>query len=118
MPFGFDTRKLINEDKKNKKEEEKKAWHDQEELDKAEEEHENSLRRASNIKEGMDSAFQTLREYKYLKKHGKEEYHKAKKIQDPDYEPESFREWAKENKGILKGTKIDWKTENPFGLKI
>ena len=110
MVFGFDPRKLIDEDKKNKKEEEKKAWFEQEELDKAEEEHENSLRRASNIKEGMDSAFQTLREYKYLKKHGTEEYHKAKKIQDPDYEPQSFSEWAKENKGILKGTKIDWKT--------
>ena len=61
MVFGFDPRKLIDEDKKNKKEEEKKAWYEREELDKAEEEYENSLRRASNIKEGMDSAFQTLR---------------------------------------------------------
>jgi len=110
MPFGFDPRKLIDEDKKNKKEEEKQAWFEQEELDKAEEERENNLRRASNIKEGMDSAFQTLREYKYYKKHGAEAYHKAKKIQDPDYEPQSFSEWAKENKGILKGTKFNWKT--------
>ena len=110
MVFGFDPRKLIDEDKKNKKEEEKKAWYEREELDKAEEEYENSLRRKSNIKNAFDSAFQTLREYKYLKKHGKEEYHKAKKLQDPDYEPQSFREWAKENKGILQGTTMDWKT--------
>ena len=72
MPFGFDPRKLIDEDKKNKKEEEKKAWHEQEEIDKAQEEYENTIRRKSNIKEGLDSAFQVLREYKYLKKHGKE----------------------------------------------
>ena len=110
MVFGFDPRKLIDEDKKNKKEEEKKAWYEREELDKAEEEYENNLRRKSNIKEGLDSAFQTLREYKYYKKHGAEAYHKAKKLQDPDYEPQSFREWAIENKGILKGATIDWKT--------
>ena len=61
MPFGFDPRKLIDEDKKNKKEEEKKAWYEREELDKAEEEYENSLRRKSNIKNAFDSAFQTLR---------------------------------------------------------
>jgi hypothetical protein len=110
MPFGFDPRKLIDEDKKNKKEEEKKAWHEQEEIDKAQEEHENTLRRKSNIKDAFDSTFQAVREYKYLKKHGKEEYHKAKKLQDPDYEPQSFSEWAKENKGILQGTTMDWKT--------
>jgi hypothetical protein len=110
MPFGFDPRKLIDEDKKNKKEEEKQAWYEREELDKAEEEHENSLRRKSNIKNAFDSAFQTLREFKYLKKHGKEKYHEAKKLQDSDYEPQSFREWAKENKGILQGTTMDWKT--------
>ena len=101
MPFGFDPRKLIEEDKENKKELEKKAWYEQEELDKAEEAEENALRRASNIKEGMDSAFKTLREYKYLKKHGKEKYHEAKKLEDPDWEPQSFREWAEENKGLL-----------------
>ncbi len=110
MVFGFDPRKLIDEDKKNKKEEEKKAWFEQEELDKAQEEHENTLRRQSNTKDALDSAFQTVREYKYLKKHGKEEYHKAKKLQDPNYEPQTFREWAEENKGILKGATIDWKT--------
>ena len=46
MPFGFDPRKLINEDKKNKKEEEKKAWFEQEEIDKAQEEYENTIRRS------------------------------------------------------------------------
>ena len=61
MPFGFDPRKLIDEDKKNKKEEEKKAWFEQEEIDKAQEEYENTIRRKSNIKEGLDSAFQVLR---------------------------------------------------------
>ena len=72
MPFGFDPRKLIEEDKENKKELEKKVWYEQEELDKAEEAEENAIRRASYIKEGLDAAFPTLREYKYLKKHGKE----------------------------------------------
>ena len=117
MVFGFDPRKLIDEEKKNKKEEEKKAWFEQEELDKAEEERENNLRRKSNIKGAFDSAFQTLREYKYYKKHGKEEYHKAKKLQDPNYEPQSFREWAEENRGILKGATIDWKTGNTIWPK-
>jgi len=110
MPFGFDPRKLIEEDKETKKEEEKKAWFEQEELDKAEEAEENAIRRASNIKEGLDAAFKTLREYKYLKKHGKEKYHEAKKLEDPNWKPQSLREWVEENKGLLKGTTIDWKT--------
>ena len=110
MPFGFDPRKLVEEDQEKKKEEEKKAWFEQEELEKAEEERENSLRRKSNIKESLDSAFQTLREFKYLKKHGKEKYHEAKKLQNPDWKPQSLREWVAENKGLLEGTTIDWKT--------
>ena len=43
MPFGFDPRKLIEEDKENKKELEKKVWYEQEELDKAEEAEENAI---------------------------------------------------------------------------
>ena len=120
MPFGFDPRKLIDEEKENKKVESdgtiwKQAQIDQEALEIA-----NNLRRKSNINKALTTVDQNIREFKFEKEHGEDAYIDAKLKQNPEYrdkrlftEEENkayYRQSMKDIKGLLKGVKVDWAT--------
>ena len=120
MPFGFDPRKLIEEEKENKKVESdgtiwKQAQIDQEALEIA-----NNLRRKSNINEALTKVDQNIREFKFEKEHGKDAYIDAKLKQNPEYRDERlfteeenkayYRDEMTNMKGLLKGVKVDWAT--------
>ena len=120
MPFGFDPRKLIQEDKENKKIDTdgtvwKQAQIDQEALEIA-----NSLRRKSNVTNALTKVDQIVREFKFEKEHGEDAYIDAKIEQNPEYrdkrlftEEENkayYREEIKDMQGLLKGVTVDWST--------
>ena len=120
MPFGFDPRKLIDEEKENKKVESdgtiwKQAQIDQEALEIA-----NNLRRKSNINKALTTVDQNIREFKFEKEHGEDAYIDAKLKQNPEYrdkrlftEEENkayYRDEMTNMKGLLKGVKVDWAT--------
>ena len=120
MPFGFDPRKLIQEDKENKKIDTdgtvwKQAQIDQEALEIA-----NNLRRKSNIKKAFTAIDQTIREFKFEKEHGEDAYIDAKIEQNPEYRDKRlftdeenkayYKQSMKEMRGIMKGVKFNWAT--------
>ena len=120
MPFGFDSQKLIDEEKENKKVESdgtiwKQAQIDQEALEIA-----NNLRRKSNINEALTKVDQIIREFKFEKEHGEDAYIDAKLKQNPEYrdkrlftEEENkayYRDEIESMKGLLEGVKVDWAT--------
>ena len=120
MVFGFDPRKLVDEDKKEKKKEIDDAVWEQVSLDEEEEKKENQLRRTSNIKNALNTVDQIVREFKYEKKYGKDAYLDAKLKENPYYRDprkyteeenkEYFRKEMESMKGIFQGATIDWKT--------
>jgi len=73
--FGFDPRKLVDDEKKLKKEEVVEAVDKQLSFDEVVEQNETALRKKSNIKNALDSVSQVLREFKYRKKHGDDAYY-------------------------------------------
>ena len=85
MPFGFDPRKLTQEDKDNKKKEVDDVVFEQSQIDLETLDKENRVRKQSNIAKAFDSAIQMLREHQFEKKYGKDAYHDAKLEQDPNY---------------------------------
>ena len=113
MPFGFDPRKLIEEDKDNKKKETEEVVFEQTKIDQEALDKENRLRKQSNISKAFDSVTQMLREHSFEKKYGKDAYYDAKLEQDPDYRDPRlytkeenkayFRSEMESMKGILKG---------------
>jgi len=115
MPFGFDPRKLTEEDKDNKKKEVDDVVFEQAQIDLEALDKENRIRKQSNISKAFDSAIQVVREFQFEKKYGSDAYHDAKLEQDPDYRDprlytkeenkEYFRNTMKDMKGILKGVK-------------
>ena len=120
MPFGFDPRKLTQEDKDNKKKEVDDVVFEQSQIDLETLDKENRVRKQSNIAKAFDSAIQMLREHQFEKKYGKDAYHDAKLEQDPNYRDprlytkeenkEYFRNTMKDMQGILKGVKYDSET--------
>ena len=64
MVFGFDPRKLVEEDKKEKKKEVEDVGWEQVSIDEEEEKKENQLRRTSNIKKALTQVDQIIREFK------------------------------------------------------
>ena len=120
MVFGFDPRKLVDDEKKLKKEEVVEAVDKQLSFDEVVEQNETALRKKSNIKNALDSVSQVLREFKYRKKHGDDAYYDEKLKQDPDFrDPRDYTE--EENKqyyrdeiasmeGMLSGAKLDFET--------
>ena len=117
MPFGFDPRKLIEEDKDNKKKETEKVVFEQAKIDQEALDKENRLRKQSNISKAFDSVTQLIREHSFEKKYGKDAYYDAKLEQDPDYRDPRlytkeenkayFRSEMESMKGILKGVTYD-----------
>ena len=120
MVFGFDPRKLVDEDKKEKKKEVEDVVWEQVSIDEEEEKKENQLRRTSNIKKALTQVDQIIREFKYEKKYGKDAYHDAKLKQNPyyrdprKYTDEENKEWFRKEiesmRGMFQGATIDWKT--------
>ena len=101
MVFGFDPRKLVEEDKKEKKKEVEDVVWEQVSIDEEEEKKENQLRRTSNIKNALSTVDQIIREFKYEKKYGKDAYHDAKLKQNPYYR-DTRKYTDEENKGFVK----------------
>ena len=120
MPFGFDPRKLIEEDKDNKKKETEEVVFEQAKIDQEALDKENRLRKQSNISKAFDSVTQLIREHSFEKKYGKDAYYDAKLEQDPDYrDPRLFtkeenkaylRSEMESMKGIMKGVTYDSET--------
>ena len=120
MPFGFDPRKLTQEDKDNKKKEVDDVVFEQAQIDLEALDKENRTRKQSNLSKAFDSAIQVLREHQFEKKYGSDAYHDAKLEQDPNYRDprlytkeenrEYFRNTMKDMKGILKGVTYDSET--------
>jgi hypothetical protein len=120
MPFGFDPRKLIQEEKENKKIDTDGTVWKQAQIDQEAVEIANSLRRKSKINEALTTVDQTLREFKFEKEHGEDAYIDAKIEQNPEYrdkrlftEEENkayYRKEMQSMKGLLEGVKVDWDT--------
>jgi hypothetical protein len=120
MPFGFDPRKLIDEEKENKKIDTDGTVWKQAQIDQEAVEIANSLRRKSKINEALTTVDQTLREFKFEKEHGEDAYIDAKIEQNPEYrdkrlftEEENkayYRKEMQSMKGLLEGVKVDWDT--------
>ena len=68
MPFGFDPRKLVDDEKKLKKEEVVEAVNKQLTYDEELERSEANIRKNSNIKNALDTVGQIGSEFKYRKK--------------------------------------------------
>ena len=120
MVFGFDPRKLVDEEKKLKKEEVVEAVDKQLSFDDVVEQNETRLRKRSNIKNALDSVSEIIREYKYRKKHGDDAYYDEKLKQDPDFrDPRDYTEEENKQyyrdemasmKGMLEGATLDFET--------
>ena len=68
MVFGFDPRKLVEEDQENKKKEVKEAVDSVLSFEEEAEKNEAFIRNQSNISDAFDSAFKAIREHKFKKK--------------------------------------------------
>jgi len=102
MVFGFDPRKLVEEDQKDKKKEVKEAVDSVLTFEEEAEKNEAFIRKQSNISNAFDGAFKALREHKFEKKFGKDAYIDEKLKEDPEYrDPRKFTD--EENKAYYRG---------------
>ena len=102
MVFGFDPRKLVEEDQEDKKKETKEAIDSVLTFEEEAEKNEAFIRKQSNISNAFDTAFKTLREHKFEKKFGKDAYIDEKLKEDPEYrDPREFTD--EENKAYYRG---------------
>ena len=122
MVFGFDPRKLVDEDQENKKKEVKEAVDSVLTFEEEAEKNEAFIRKKSTISDAFDSAFKVLREFQFEKKHGEDAYIDEKLKEDPDYRDprkfsdaenkEYFRQEIESMRGLMKGVKYDFSTGN------
>ena len=85
MVFGFDPRKLVEEDQEDKKKEVKEAVDSVLTFEEEAEKNEAFIRKQSNISDAFDTAFKTLREFQFKKKYGEDAYIDEKLKEDPEY---------------------------------
>ena len=69
MVFGFDPRKLVEEDQEDKKKEVKEAVEKTLSFEEEAEKNEAFMRKQSTISDAFDTAFKTLREFQFKKKY-------------------------------------------------
>ena len=101
MVFGFDPRKLVEEDQEDKKKEVKEAVDSVLTFEEETEKNETFIRKQSNISDAFDGAFKVLREHKFEKKFGKDAYIDEKLKEDPEYrDPRLYT--AEENKSYYR----------------
>ena len=122
MVFGFDPRKLVDEDQENKKKEVKEAVDSVLTFEEEAEKNEAFIRKKSTISNAFDTAFKVLREHKFKKKYGEDAYIDEKLKEDPEYRDprkfsdaenkEYFRGEMESMRGIMKGVKYDFSTGN------
>ncbi len=120
MVFGFDPRKLVEEDQDDKKKEVKEAVDSVLSFEEEAEKNEAFIRKQSNISSAFDNAFKVLREHQFKKKYGEDAYIEEKLKEDPDYRDprkfsdaenkEYFRKEMESMRGIFEGAKVDWAT--------
>ena len=120
MVWNFDPRKLVKDQQEEENKKIEDVIMDQEKLDLFNEEKEKALRKRSNIREGLESAVQIVREFKFRKKHGDDAYHDAKLEQDSSYRDprlytdeenkKYYRQEIESMRGMFKGATIDWDT--------
>ena len=93
MVFGFDPRKLVEEEQEDKKKEVKEAVDSVLTFEEEAEKNEAFLRKKSKISNAFDTAFKTLREFQFEKKYGEDAYIDEKLKEDPEYrDPRKFTE--------------------------
>jgi len=122
MVFGFDPRKLVEEDQEDKKKEVKEAVDSVLTFEEEAEKNEAFIRKQSNISNAFDTAFKTLREHQFQKKHGEDAFINEKLKEDPEYRDsrkfsdaenkEYFRKEMESMRGIMEGVKLDFSTGN------
>jgi len=122
MVFGFDPRKLVEEDQEDKKKEVKEAVDSVLTFEEEAEKNEAFIRKQSNISDAFDTAFKTLREHQFKKKYGEDAYIDEKLKEDPEYRDsrkfsdaenkEYFRKEMESMRGIMEGVKFDFSTGN------
>ena len=122
MVFGFDPRKLVEEDQEDKKKEVKEAVNSVLTFEEEAEKNEAFIRKQSTISNAFDTAFKALREHQFKKKHGEDAYIDEKLKEDPEYRDprkfseaenkEYFRKEMESMKGLLSGVKYDFSTGN------
>ena len=120
MVFGFDPRKLVEEEQEDKKKEVKEAVDSVLTFEEEAEKNEAFIRKQSNISNAFDTAFKTLREFQFEKKYGEDAYIDEKLKEDPEYRDprkfteaenkEYFRKEMESMQGIMKGVKYDFST--------
>ena len=120
MVFGFDPRKLVEEEQEDKKKEVKEAVEKTLSFEEEAEKNEAFMRKKSTISDAFDTAFKTLREHKFRKKYGEDAYIDEKLKEDPEYRDprkfteaenkEYFRKEMESMQGIMKGVKYDFST--------
>jgi hypothetical protein len=122
MVFGFDPRKLVEEDQENKKKEVKEAVDSVLTFEEEAEKNEAFIRKQSNISNAFDTAFKTLREFQFKKKYGEDAYIDEKLKEDSEYRDprkfseaenkEYFRKEMESMQGLMSGVKYDFSTGN------
>ena len=122
MPFGFDPRKLVEEDQQEKDKETKEAIDSVLTFEEVAEKNEAFIRNKSTISNAFDSAFKALREHKFQKKYGEDAYIDEKLKEDPEYRDsrkfsdaenkQYYRDELESMRGIMKGVKYDFSTGN------
>jgi len=122
MPFGFDPRKLVEEDQQEKDKETKEAIDSVLTFEEVAEKNEAFIRNKSTISNAFDSAFKALREHKFQKKYGEDAYIDEKLKEDPEYRDsrkfsdaenkQYYRDELESMRGVMKGVKYDFSTGN------
>ena len=122
MPFGFDPRKLVEEDQQEKDKETKEAIDSVLTFEEIAEKNEAFIRKQSTISNAFDTAFRAIREHKFEKKHGEDAYIEEKLKQDPEYRDsrkfsdaenkQYYRDELESMRGVMKGVKYDFSTGN------
>ena len=122
MVFGFDPRKLVEEEQEDKKKEVKEAVDSVLTFEEEAEKNEAFIRKQSNISDAFDTAFKTLREFQFKKKYGEDAYIDEKLKEDPEYRDprkfsdaenkEYFRKEMESMQGLMSGVKYDFSTGN------
>jgi hypothetical protein len=116
MVFGFDPRKLVEEDQEDKKKEVKEAVDSVLTFEEEAEKNEAFIRKKSTISDAFDTAFKALREHQFKKKYGEDAYIDEKLKEDPEYRDsrkfsdaenkEYFRKEMESMRGIMEGVNM------------
>jgi len=126
MVFGFDPRKLVLDEQDKEKKKTEEVLSQQERADLLLEKTNAAVRKKSFIKESLDKADKAIREVKFAEKHGLDEWFKAKKKEDAEFElPDPFNlfddtksktlEEEYGDKEEIKPEFASYKTEGPTG---